>query len=294
MDTPGNDPYPSTPHPEDQPNYGYGNWQPPHQPPNSAPMGTGKVNILDAVGWGFRATFRTPLIWILGSFLVLAGSTLLSLSVDWFFRSDSADLTYQLSTGYQAAQILLSLALAVLGIFVLHGALRQVDQPKVRLADFFHNVNVVPSIITLVLAQLINGAIMAVVVLPFLWPVINSDPTTWGNDTEAMAVLGQLLGGLALLVLVAVLLAPLMSYIVYYVLDRREGVVGAFKAGVRNSLNNYPKLLLFHFLGIMAMVVAALFTLGLALIILMPAWTLISTMLYRQMAGGALPADSQR
>ncbi|GAB2499640.1 hypothetical protein CATRI_07630 [Corynebacterium atrinae] len=294
MDTPGNDPYPSTPHPEDQPNYGYGNWQESSQPSPDQPTGTGKVNVLDAIGWGFKAMFRTPLIWVLGSFLVLLASAVVSFSVDFAFRADSSDTSYQLSTGYQGIQLLLSVAMAIVGIFVVHGSLKQVDQPKVKLADFFSNVNFLPSLVTMILVQVINGVIMAVIVLPVIWPVFTTDPTTWGDDTEAMAMLGRLLGALALLILVAVLISPLTSYILYYVVDRRETVTGAFRAGVKNSLANYPKLLLFHFLAILVMVLAALITFGFAMIILMPAWLLISAMLYRQMSGGALPVPDQR
>lgn len=290
--------YPSTPHPEDNAGYGggagyagYGYGQPGYG--NQGPpgfggggpgqvAGSGKVDVLLAVRWAFKAVFSNALIWVLGSFLLFVvtvlGFTLLMTVTLGTAGSSAAGLTAA-TTVFTAIVTLITMVVAV---FIYNGALRQVDQAKVGLGDFFRNLNFWPTFAVMLIVGVVTWAINRLFSMLFATPARPTDPTAMMEmSPETMA---QLSGMSMIATLLLLLLQPLHAYMVWYAADQREGIIGAIINGFKDGARNYFRLLAFLIVGSIAMMLAAIVTLGLALVVLMPAWLLIQVHLYRQMA----------
>lgn len=309
--------YPSTPHPEDGPGYGrdygadygaaqdhpgyqdYAGYQAYGVPgqygqPGQQAQGDGRVRPMDAVGWAFRTVFRNWPIWIIGSLVLGVAVSVASLLIDAAFGGLSGDLSYQSGLGYQLSQVALMLAAAAVGIFVYHGALRQVDKEKIRLGDFTSNVNFGPAFGVSLVLQIVSGIAMTAFVAPLLLGGNDIANSQMATQDEALAFMAQVFAGLGVFLLVALLLAPLTMFMVWFAVDRRTGFTGAFGAGIRAGLRNYGALLLFSFVAGLVMVIISVVTFGLAVIVLAPAFVLTQALLYRQAAPGPLPVETHR
>lgn len=295
--------YPSTPHPEDNPSYG----QPPAGYPGyeqynigndtgagnagSQPIGTGKVNVTEAVGWAFGTTFRHWRIWILGAVLFMV--VLFALSFGITFLTGGVAGAPNAGIGADIAQLVVALISLVLMIYIYHAALRQIDKSTIGIDDITKNVNLWPSLGTSLVVQAVTTLIVVLVTLPITLPILNVDMTTLSNDAVAMSFLGRALGVVALVGILSMLLSPLTSFIVWYVVDRRAGFREAISLGIRNGLANYGKLLLFFLISGLVLIISAMITLGLAMIILGPVLILTTAMLFRQMSSGPLPVPTR-
>lgn len=295
--------YPSTPHPEDNPFYG----QPPAGYPGyeqynigndtgadstgGQPTGTGKVNVMEAVSWAFGTTFRHWRIWIFGAILFMVA--LFALSFGLTFLTGGGAGAPNAGIGADIAQIAVALISLVLTVYIYHAALRQIDKSTIGMDDITRNVNLWPSLGTSLAVQVVTTLIIVLVTLPITLPILNVDMTTLSNDAVAMSFLGRALGMVALVGILGVLISPLTSFIVWYVVDRRAGFRGAISLGIRNGLANYGKLLLFFLISGVVLFISIMITLGLALIFLGPVLVLTTAMLYRQMSSGPLPVPTR-
>lgn len=294
--------YPSTPHPEDTPNFGagygagyagYGYEQSAYgqpgggQPGFGQPQGTGKVQPMEAVSWAFGAVFRNWLLWIVGAvafFVVIMGVS---------FAIEAVSGT-QPGLGYQIAQFALTLLIAAAGVLIYHGALRQVDKPKISLGDFTDNVNFGPAFGLTILLQVVVSIVFGIIAVPFFLAGNPIGEAQMASTDEAMAFLGTLFAALAVIMVLAVLLAPLTQFMVWYVIDRRATFGGAIVEGFRAGVRNYGRLLAFNLVAGIVVGLAAVITFGLALMVLGPVLVLAQAMLFRQAAAGPLPAPVQR
>lgn len=305
--------YPSTPHPEDGPGYGspqgnqgypgypgyqgnpdYAGYQAygqPGQQPGQQAQGDGRVRPMEAVGWAFRAVFRNWPIWIIGSLALGVAVFVVSLLIDAAFGGLSGDLSYQTGLGYQLSQVAMMLAATAVGVFIYHGALRQVDKVKVGLGDFTDNVNFGPAFGVALVIQLASAAAVAVFVTPLLMAGDDIANSQMATQDEALAFLSQVFAGLGIFMLVALLLSPLTMFMVWFAVDRRTGFAGAFGAGIRAGLRNYGPLLLFNFVAGLVILILAVVTFGLAVIVLAPAMVLAQAHMFRQAAPGPLPVE---
>lgn len=288
-------PYPSTPHPEDNPGYAghqqYGQYSDynAYDTGGAAPAtGTGKVHVMQAVSWAFKAIFRSWPLWILGALAFFVLTFLLS------FIFNIGNATAADPTAVNVGDIVVAVVSVVVSVLIYNAALRQVDNRTVGWADLTRNVNFWPTLGTLLLVQLAVVVILTVIALPFALPMINTEMTDLADDLVAMAFLGRVLGLVAFILFVSLFLCPLTTFIAWYVADRRAGIGEAVKLGVRAGLANYGRLLLFFFVSGILIMIAALVTFGLAMIFVMPVYTLIQAMLYRQASAGPLPAPADR
>lgn len=291
--------YPSTPHPEDSPGYAgyqqYGQYNAYNSYGDATgggtpATGTGKIQVMEAVSWAFKAVFRSWPLWIVGAVVFFLATIVLSA----IFSRGNPVAAGNPNAGFPASDVLVAAVSLVVSVFIYNAALRQVDNRKVGWGDLTRNVNFWPILGTLLLVQIVVVAILTVIALPFALPMINTDMTDLADDRVAMAFLGRVLGLIAFILFVSLFLYPLTTFIAWYVVDRRAGVGEAVKLGVRAGLANYGKLLLFFFVSGFLAMIAALVTFGLAMIILMPVFTLIQAMLYRQASAGPLPAPMDR
>lgn len=298
--------YPSTPHPEDTPGYGgsgnpgspgnpdyyagYGYAEQPAygQPAYGQARGTGKVQPMEAVSWAFGTVIRNWVLWILGAVavgVVVMGTSAL---VDLAFGGLSGG-GVQGGFGYQVAQVLMALLTSALMVFVYHGALRQVDRKKIGFGDFTDNVNFGPAFALTVVLQVVSSVVFAIIAMPLFLAGNPVAENQLASTDEALAALGAVFAGLAVLLVVAVLVAPLTTFMVWFVIDRKATFSGGIVAGFRAGLRNYGRLLAFNLVAGVVVGFAAVLTLGLALIVLGPVLLLAQAMLYRQAAGGPLP-----
>lgn len=308
--------YPSTPHPEDAPGYsgypgysaysgysGYGaaDWDGSGPQSGVQPQGTGRVDPMAAVRWGFSTMFRNWKIWVLGALVLVLLSFVGSFVGEMIFGAPAEPLPNEfnpgMATGFNAGslifQILFGLVSLVVTILVYHGALRQVDKPEISLGDFTRGVNLGPAIGLYILIQFLTVLALSALLLPVFFVGGGIFASGQGDSAEdVLAFVGAILGLLLVVVFLSLLVAPLTMLMVWYVVDRRATVWGAVREGFRAGLSNYGRLLLFTVASGFVMMVAALLTFGLALVLLGPGLLLAQAMIYRQAAGGALPAGS--
>lgn len=295
--------YPDTPHPEDQPGYGYASYQDNQNYPGSyaAPLGnpgqpgqpgqpgvreagTGTVDVMRAVNWAFSATFKNWTVWILGALAFFAAIVVVSMTI-----SIVAVVT---SGGEPTTNPLLSLLSGLLGMAVsllfYNAATRQLDRQKIGWGDFFRGMNAGPLIGFLLLNAVLGLLIMTVgelVTTGSVQTLTGAEPSTDWEDLSRL-LLGQL-GA----TLVSLLIAPLVVFIPYYLADRRAGFVDAIRLGISAGARNYGKLLLTMFLMGLVGGLAVLVTLGLGVLVVLPVIMLVYAHLYRQASGFELPVE---
>ncbi|WPF65248.1 hypothetical protein [Corynebacterium sp. 22KM0430] len=195
--------YPSTPHPEDSPGfdkYPQYSQETPEWAQEKSVQGTGKVNLGAAVPWGFKATFSSWYIWILGTlvlgFVAMALYAVLMILPNMELMETNPDAAVDaMNAGW--GQYALSLAQLLIMPFILTGMLAQVDKKRVGLGDFFRNVRYF-QVLGLSLVQSLLGLIgVVLIVLPLVALVMN----TGTNSVFILVITGAAL-------LLSVLVSP--------------------------------------------------------------------------------------
>ncbi|WIM72334.1 hypothetical protein QP028_14445 [Corynebacterium suedekumii] len=125
-------PYPSTPHPEDNLGYAghqqYGQYSDynAYDTGGAAPAtGTGKVHVMQAVSWAFKAIFRSWPLWILGALAFFVLTFLLS------FIFNIGNATAADPTAVNVEDIVVAVVAVVVSVLIYNAALRQVDNRTV-------------------------------------------------------------------------------------------------------------------------------------------------------------------
>lgn len=245
-------------------------------------VGTGKANVMDAVRWAFKAVFASWYIWILGTLAiglvigVAAGVSFYFAGPDYSALSDAEAISYQTNTD-TVLNGSVSLVQFLLTPFLLVGLLAQVTKRRISLADFFRNV----PYFKVLGVSILEALLFAVIAVPL---IVVLAVTGVVSGSALVVVLGTL--GILLAVW---LLGPLFSLWTWYAADG-HGMGESIKLGVAAGKRNYPQLLLFSFLSTLVILVGGLLTLGLGLLILIPAYYLAIAHIYRQASGGQLPA----
>lgn len=303
--------YPSTPHPEDAPGFsgstgytghpgyvGYGaaDWGGGGQQGGVRAQGTGRVDLMPAVRWAFSVTLRNWKIWMLGALVLVGLSIVGSLAGEMLFGTPAEQLPTEFNPGFESGfsggaliyQLLLGLVSIVVMIHVYHGALRQVDKQEISLGDFTGGVNLGPALGLYLVIQFVTIVALTPVFVPLIiGGAFAADELS--TEDDIFGFLGVVMIMALVAGLVTLLVAPLTQLMIWYVVDRRTTFGGAVREGFRAGLRNYGRLLLFNLVSGILMFLGALFTFGLALVILAPAFLLAQAMIYRQAAGGALP-----
>ncbi len=308
---PGPGDYPAyrpTPHPEDtghygHPSYGMGydqgygqgqeNWGQGRghgygYPPGE--QGSGRIDVMRAISWGFRQAFRNWTVWILGVLVFLALSAVGG-AIGGLFGTPAANGTgLAVSSG---VNVLVSVLMMAIGVFVLRGTLHQVDDPGMGWGHFTRDVNFWPTLLLQLLIGLLTSALMFVVAGGAIAGFASefADPTAIETATEEqlMASMGSLIGAILLVVLISVALNPLVVFMPYYLVERRADFAGAVREGFRAGVRNYLRLVLTYVVAGLLVILAVILTFGLATIVLIGPWYLAQAHMYRQAAGGALP-----
>lgn len=298
QDGPQYRPYPATPHPEDNPagfngydgqpygGAGYAGYGPQSggQGADAAPgrrsmtRGTGRVDVMMAVRFAFQAVFANALVWLLGAFIFMVAIFGVSLGIGLVTGGGAA------ATGFGVADVVLAVVSMAVSVLIYNAALHQVDHPKIGFAALVRNVNFWPTIAVLVITGVVTSLISGLVTLAFV-PELPTGPTAPVDPQQLLSFLGGMLG----VALLMVVIAPLHTFMPWYAADRREGVVGAVTNGFKDGARNYLRLLAYLVISGVLLTLAAMVTLGIALIILAPALILSFAHLYRQMSQGQYP-----
>lgn len=281
--------YPSTPHPEDSPGFeGYPRYvqEPPQWAEEQSARPGGKVDVIEAVGWAFRAVFSNKRVWILGSFLMMFIIGALGFAVAFSvlgLGGGSAEVAIDaLPQGWKdlTPNLVSGLSMLLLTPFLCAGALAQVSKKKGQWAYFFQNLNYG----AVFLAALASYAVTSL--LPYLLALVGGlGGEAFDDDIQAVFVLLALgIGGL-----LTFFLSPLVFFWEWFAAEG-QSAKAAISRGLTAGKCNYWALLLYGLIAPMVMVFAIVFTLGLGLFVFPAVYLLANAHMARQAFGGPLPA----
>ena len=302
--------YESTSHPEDRPDYGqgssafpaygdyqsangeagYANAQTPLSGAAPTQQGTGKIDLMAAIKWGFKATFSNAKLWILGAVAYLGLAILIGIA------AAAVDMSGVGSAGANAVSYLLGLILLVLNPFILRLALHEIDSPRNGWSNFNRDLNYWPTLLVAIIVNVVTGVIFSLLSLAFMLPQMEQleqlATTESVSVDESLALLGKLFTYIGIMLVVSLLVTPLHQLMVWFAADRQAGVGGSIVRGFKAGAANYLPLMGYNLLIGLAAIIGVVITFGLALIPIMPASLLIVAHMYRQASGGRVPADS--
>lgn len=249
---------------------------------------SGRVDVMRAVRFGFRAVFANPLVWILGT-LMLGLLYILFTALVGVLAVNIDPEGMASGNAFSAGNVLMNLVILavtiIISIGVMHGALVSVDGRRTALREFLHPVNATQTILLYGMLTAL-GLVIGMFLQGIAQSAVMVDPSSTMVEFNSSA-----LSLLLLFYLVLMFLNPLYGYWVWYTADGRESAASAIGVGFRDALRNYPKLLAYSFLGGIVVLVASVVTFGLALLVFLPVSILISAHLYRQMSGGVVPVE---
>lgn len=282
---------------------GYGGYRPPYgQPgygagPGATEQGTGKIDVLRAVGWGFQTTFRNWKVWVM---VILAFLVLALVGAVVYFAVVMAQVAAieagEPIAGGGAGTVIFTVVTTIISLAVwlclIRGALHQIDTPQMGWRHFFRDVNVFPVILQQLLVGVVLTVIMLLPMLPLLLSLASVEQQPVSDEEAVTAIVLPVLGGILGTLLLAVLITPFTMFMAYYLVERREKFFGSIKEGVKAGGRNYGRLVLYQVVVSLVSGVLSIVTAGLVSILLAPVLILITAHMYRQAAGGQIPAQA--
>lgn len=281
---------------------GYGGYQAPYDQsgygaePGAAEQGTGKIDVLRAVGWGFQTTFRNWKVWVMVilAFLVLAlvgAIAYFAVVMAQVAAIEAGEPIAGGGAGTAIFTVVVTIISLVVWLCLIRGALHQVDTPQMGWRHFFRDVNVFPVIVQQLLVGVVLTMVMLLPMLPLLLSLTSVEQQPVSDEEAIAAVVLPMLGGILGTLLLAVLITPFTMFMPYYLVERREKFFGSIKQGVKAGGRNYGRLVLYQVVVSLVSGVLSMFTFGLVSILLAPILILITAHMYRQAAGGQIPAQ---
>lgn len=248
--------------------------------PTGVPIGT-------AISYGFKETFKNGRFWIIGSAVFLIASTLISLVEDQLSQAIGAGASLGIFSS------LFSLAVGVCAYRLAFNAL---DGKRLNISDTIKGYSFLRAVCVAILA----GFLSVIAILPgvalFFSAVSDllSAADTLAVDADPNYVIslvnwGGFFGGMFLMLLGAALIAPFVSFIQLFPIDRNTSVGESFSYGFKVVGANYLPLL-GYFIAVMAICLFGIFmTLGLGMVILLPFLINASSYVFRSIIGGVRP-----
>lgn len=288
--------YPATPHPEDEPAYGnydrYAAYAASSTESDVArERGTGSVDVMRGVRWGFRTVANNWTVWVLGALAAVVVYTILASIMQFVFMpippsSTVAPVLPAASAGlYQALILVQALIVGAASIFVARGSLHQVDRQKMGWGDFFRQVNFWPTLGLVALIYVVS------LVISFLFSII-----AFASGLAAI-----------LTVIAVIALRPLIFMMPLYLVENRAGFAESIAQGFQAGKRNYLSLFLYNVtlaaigavISVLILVLLLIPVLGPLLFFVLvvaitlfaaPALLLADAHIYRQATGGAVAA----
>ncbi|AIG64019.1 hypothetical protein CATYP_04415 [Corynebacterium atypicum] len=256
--------------------------------------------ITEAIGWGFKATFRSWKLWIVGGIIfyliVFATPAIFAMLAGiGMSGADPAAAPAADPSANPGNPVLDGLSVFVgllLGPLLYNAALRQIKHPKVGWSSLVKNVNYLP----VVGMSLLVSAITNVVILLAFFGVLGlADVSLFGgfdfrDDAEIFHSVLAILGALLAMLLVSVVIGPFFALWPWVVADRQETFGAAIRRGFKAGKANWLRLIGLSVLIFLLFLAAAL-PLGLGLIVVAPAVLNAQAHAYRQAVGESVPAQ---
>lgn len=316
--------YGSTNHPEDQPGYGQGQPYSSGYDSNYGNTGysgaqfggagyaepiynegeyqgnlvgtNGKLQVFNAIGFGFKRTFSNAKMWLLGSLAFVIFFLIIGGIVGVFFGPDYSQTSGSVQVGTDWASNIVGLISLLLMPFIYRLATKEVDSRATGWASIGKDVHYFPTIIITLILWAVGMVFSFLFIDQILGRFIAEVEAAGTDDTAVYNAMAENLGGFlgaSLLILIgSVLLSPLYQLMVWYAADGRGGIGQAISQGLKTGVSNYLQLLGFNIVIGFAITFIVFVTLGLGMIVALPAYLLAQAHAYRQIAGGPVPDDS--
>lgn len=252
-----------------------------------AGAGTGKINILAAVSWGFSATFRNAKLWIvlgLIGLLAIIGSSAISFGVLTVTADLDAANEQELQPfgGVSAAESMVWVAVVLISLvltpYIYRLALFQVDDPATGWGHLWKDTPLLRTLGVLIVAGIVSGVVYLLTMVPVnqaLEELIDPD-----RSVATSAVILVVLGFVVMLIW-----SVLSMFMVWAAVSGQFGFGESLKTGWNIGKSNFGKLLLFVIAFQLIAPIAILLTFLLGFIVIFPAYTLMLAHMFRQAVG---------
>ncbi|APT92386.1 hypothetical protein CPHO_05175 [Corynebacterium phocae] len=315
-DSDGNDdglnPYGPTNHPEDSPNFGstpnpgyagYANYadqgQGAYGQPNGSgfysggvpPRNKGQVSWNDAVSYGLKAVASNAKLWLVIGFVLslifIAPSVVAILTVGFDSAADFENGALY-DNGYSAMNFddfIAPLVSFLISPILMRLALHQVDDQSTGWGHLGKDLHYFPALVVQFLSTLVTGLLAAVLIVPVVVISASLMDAESSSGSDVLIFIAVILALAGLLVLLALLITPLVSYMQWFAASGQAGIGDSIKAGFKVGKKHYGQLLLFSLVMGLCSFAMVLFTAGLGLIYLLPFSQLATAHMFRQIAG---------
>lgn len=247
----------------------------------------GRINIGDAIGWGFKASFSNWKLWILGALALGVVMGLISMVIGFIGgAAGNADPQNPFGAPQIITQIVSGIIGFIISLIIYRLALRQIDEANAGWGDIGRDVRWGPTLAIMVIVGAVSLVIWILFALALGTWAAGTNPVT---DAQVAAAVGKLLGGLGLFMLVSFLLSPLYYLMAWYAADGRAGVGGSIREGFQAGKRNYLPLLGLSL--VTGLIMFFTFPVG---FLTYPAVLLAMAHGYRQAAGGPVPVEGRK
>lgn len=288
--------YPPSNHPEDRPEFGYqgseqtaygaysnpGESSAQHNGHVSMQQEPGKINILEAISWGFATTFRNAKLWIVLGLIVFIG-IIAAVAAQIAVIASIADpgtleeTGGELFSGTVSDVLTLGIVLITLVLtpYFYRLALFQVDDANTGWGHLWKDTPLLRAIGVMLAVSIVSGILYFVAVSPLGQAF--SDGTPESNSFSASGIAMMLIGTVAM-----VAWSVLSMFMSWAAVSGQFGFGASMKTGWGIGWTNFAKLLLFAIVANLVVTVALLISFGLVLIVVVPAWLLVTAHMFRQ------------
>lgn len=231
------------------------------------------VDMMDTIGYGFKKTFSNWKLWIISSLLLILVFGVLG-GISSVISTNINDGT--MSTGLNVIDFIPLLISFFISPIIIGLALHEIDYPETKISDFNKNINYVNCLIVTFILYVIVFAIIGI------FSVISS-ATFLSPDSgiSFMTIIGVMIG----IMLVSLFASPFFMFITWFAADKKENdsIKESFIQGFNTGKKHYTTILLWYLTISILSFFATIFTLGFAVIIIMPASCISQAYLYRQL-----------
>ncbi len=241
--------------------------------------GTGRAKVMEALGWGFKATFANPKVWIVIGVIYLALTVLLQF--------------IPVMGGPLSTLTMIAFMPWVAGVALQQTLVRNFALGEGKAPGYGKTLGV-GVIIGFIATVLMTFLVIAV----SLGALSNVDPTTLPQSPEELTAMkadelyelaAPFLAAFGVALLVSTLISPFLVLAPWYAADNNGSFGTALSEGLRAGARNYLPLLGLTVLLTLLNIVGATLA-GLGLIVTMPVATLAYAYAYRQISAGPVPA----
>lgn len=237
------------------------------------------IDLMNTINYGFRKTFDNAKLWIIGSVILFFGYFILSGVISYIPNN-----TDEMNGFYFTIQLIPFLITFFLTPIIIGLSLYEFDNDNAKFSDINKNIDYVNCLkvsgILYVVGLAIIGIISMVSSYIFLSPLTSSSDTVNLNDNSTPLILFGVL--FIVVLLISFFVSPFFMFTTWLAADKKTTVKESFVQGFEIGKKHYITILLWSLTLTILSVIVSIITLGLAMIIIMPALYLSEAFLYRQ------------